>query len=225
MTDQTTSTIPPAGGPTGQPVPDSLTVSGHSWSNLVMAGYPSACAKDDAVLRLTSAPNATKSRPFPICTAARPGHRAHDRRVLDVPLEVRLQSRTSELLALARTMLPVINRSVRDARAQIRSGHQDLRSYFLKATVATTDRRAATPTVRDARVQLKTGHQDLRSYFSQATVATTDHTAATRIVTSPARPNVPLLDIRQRFQSARTRMATLSSDIRQYFPGIADSTT
>jgi hypothetical protein len=57
------------------------------------------------------------------------------------------------------------------------------------------------------------------SCFSQATVAATDtdHTAATPIVTSPARPNVSLLDIRQRFQSARTRMATLSSDIRQYF--------
>jgi hypothetical protein len=91
--------------------------------------------------------------------------------------------------------------------------------------MATTDHTAATPTVRDARAQLQTGHQDLRSYFSQATVATTDHTAPTPIVTSPAHPNVPLLDIRQRFQSARTRMATLSSDIRQYFPGIADSTT
>jgi hypothetical protein len=75
MTGQTTSTIPSAGGLTGQPVSDSLTVSGHSCSNLVISGYPSACAKDDAVLRLTSALNATKSRPFPICTAARPGHR------------------------------------------------------------------------------------------------------------------------------------------------------
>jgi hypothetical protein len=150
---------------------------------------------------------------------------AHDRRVLDVPLEERLQSRTSELLAWAKTMLPVINRSIRDARAQLRTGHQDLRSHFPRATVATTDRRAATPAVRDARATLQTGHQDLRSYFSQTTVATTDHTTATPIVTSQARPNVPLLDIRQRFQSARTRMATLSSDIRQYFPGIAESTT
>jgi hypothetical protein len=150
---------------------------------------------------------------------------AHDRSVLDVPLEERLQSRSSDLLAWAKTMLPVINRSVRDARAQLQTGHQDLRSYFPQATVATTDQRAATPTVRDARVQLQTGHQDLRSYFSQATVATTDHRAATPTVTSPARPNVPLLDIRQRFQSARTRMTTLSSDIRQYFPGIAGSTT
>jgi hypothetical protein len=112
---------------------------------------------------------------------------AHDRRVLDVPQEERLQSRTSELLAWAKTMLPVI--------------------------------------VHDARAQLQTGHQDLRSYFPQATVATTDHTAATPIVTNPARPNVPLLDIRQRFQSARTRMATFSPEIRQYFPGIAGSAT
>jgi hypothetical protein len=63
---------------------------------------------------------------------------AHDRRVLDVPLEERLQSRTSELLAWAKTMLPIINRSVRDARAQLQTGHQDLRSYFpQQATVAT----------------------------------------------------------------------------------------
>jgi hypothetical protein len=49
---------------------------------------------------------------------------------LDVPLEERLQSRTSELLAWAKTMLPVINRSVRDARTQLQTGHQDIRSYF-----------------------------------------------------------------------------------------------
>jgi hypothetical protein len=115
---------------------------------------------------------------------------AHDRRVLDVPLEERLQSRTSKLLARVKAMLPVINRSVHDARAQ-----------------------------------LQTGHQDIRSYFSQATVATTDHTVAIPTVAIPARPNVPLLDTRQRFQNARTRMATLSYDIRQYFPGIADSAT
>jgi hypothetical protein len=92
---------------------------------------------------------------------------AHDRRVLDVPLEERLQSRTSKLLARVKAMLPVINRSVHDARAQ-----------------------------------LQTGHQDIRSYFSQATVATTDHTVAIPTVAIPARPNVPLLDTRQRFQSA-----------------------
>jgi hypothetical protein len=55
---------------------------------------------------------------------------AHDRRVLDVKLEERLQSRTSELLAWVETMLPVINRSVYDARAQLQTGHQDIRNYF-----------------------------------------------------------------------------------------------
>jgi hypothetical protein len=79
--------------------------------------------------------------------------------------------------------------------------------------------------VHDAHAPLHTGYQGIRSYFSQATVATTDQTAATPTVTIPARPNVPLLDIRQRFQSARTRMATLSYDIRLYFPGIAEGAT
>jgi hypothetical protein len=77
--------------------------------------------------------------------------------------------------------------------------------------------------VRDARAQLQTGHQDIRRYFSNATVATMDHAATVPTAASPARPNVLLLDIRQRFQSARTRIATISSDIRQYFPGIANN--
>jgi hypothetical protein len=50
--------------------------------------------------------------------------------------------------------------------------------------------------VHDARAQLQTGHQDIRIYFSKATVATTDHTATIPTVAIPARPNVPLLDIR-----------------------------
>jgi hypothetical protein len=35
-------------------------------------------------------------------------------------------------------MLPVINRSVRDARAQLQTGHHDIRNYFSQTTVATT---------------------------------------------------------------------------------------
>ncbi len=112
---------------------------------------------------------------------------AHDRRVLDVPLDERLQSRTSELLSWAKTMLPVINRSVRDARSQ-----------------------------------LQTGHQDIRSYFSDATTGPAENIPP---ATSQTRPNVLLLDIRQRFQSARTRIAKIPADIRQYFPGIADNAT
>jgi hypothetical protein len=48
---------------------------------------------------------------------------ANDRRVLDVPLAERLQSRTSDLIAWAKIMLPVITQSVRDARAQMHTGH------------------------------------------------------------------------------------------------------
>jgi hypothetical protein len=49
---------------TDQPLLYSLIASGPSWSNLVMAGYALAYAKDDAALRLISVRNATKSRPF-----------------------------------------------------------------------------------------------------------------------------------------------------------------
>jgi hypothetical protein len=112
---------------------------------------------------------------------------AHDRRIFEVPLEERLQSRTSELLAWAKTMLPVIKQSVRDAQAQI-----------------------------------QTGHRDIRGFFSRATAATIDHTATIPIDTSTARPIVPTLDMWQHIQNARTQIATISSDIRQYFPGIAD---
>jgi hypothetical protein len=112
---------------------------------------------------------------------------AHDWRVLDVPLEERLQSRTSELLAWVKTMLPVITQSVRDAQAPIR-----------------------------------TGHRDIRGFFSRATAVPTDHTATIPIDTSSARPIAPALDIRQHLQNARTQIATISSVIRQYFPGIVD---
>jgi hypothetical protein len=89
---------------------------------------------------------------------------------------------------------------------------------------ATTMLPTINQSVRDACTQINTGHQDIRSY-SQATLATADDTAAAPPVTSQARTHAPLSDICQRFQSARTRMATISSDIRQYFPGIDDGAT
>jgi hypothetical protein len=63
---QTMSMITSADLPTDQSLPVSLAVSGPARSNSVMAGYLSAYAQDDAALRLISARNATKSRPFPI---------------------------------------------------------------------------------------------------------------------------------------------------------------
>jgi hypothetical protein len=116
---------------------------------------------------------------------------ANDRRVLDVPLAERLQSRTSDLIAWAKIMLPVITQSVRDARAQIHTGHQDIRNYLLGATVAGT----ATATI-----------------------------PATATATSTARASASLPENRQRSQHARTTIATLSTDIRRFFPGCNSAT-
>jgi hypothetical protein len=54
---------------------------------------------------------------------------ALDRRIFDTPLEERLQARTSDL-AWTTTMSPVIHHSISGARAQIRTGHHDIRTYF-----------------------------------------------------------------------------------------------
>jgi hypothetical protein len=70
MTGQTRSTSPSVGLLTDQPLPDLLTVLGHLWSNSLMAGYPSAFASDD-VATSDLARNASKSRLFHTCTAAR----------------------------------------------------------------------------------------------------------------------------------------------------------
>jgi hypothetical protein len=74
-------------------------------------------------------------------------------------------------------MLPVINRSVRDVRAQLQTGHRDLRSYYPQATVATADHRAATPTsattARNYKLVIKTS-----AVIPQATVVATDHTGS-----------------------------------------------
>jgi hypothetical protein len=63
---------------------------------------------------------------------------AHDRRVLDVPLEERLQSRMSNLIAWAKTMLTVINLSIRDARAQLHTGDQDSDTTVVEPTTTRT---------------------------------------------------------------------------------------
>jgi hypothetical protein len=71
---QTRSMTPLADLPTDQPLRDSLKVPGLSWSNAVMASYPSACVRDGAALRLIYARNATGSRLFSLYTAARLAH-------------------------------------------------------------------------------------------------------------------------------------------------------
>jgi hypothetical protein len=61
---------------------------------------------------------------------------AIDRRIFDTPLEERLQARTSNLVAWTTTMLPEIHHSISEARAQIRTGHHDIRAYFADTTAA-----------------------------------------------------------------------------------------
>jgi hypothetical protein len=59
----------------------------------------------------------------------------HERRVLDVPLEERLQLLTSELLAWAKTMLPLsTERPQRSPLHNYKLVIKDIRSYFSKAT-------------------------------------------------------------------------------------------
>jgi hypothetical protein len=57
--------------------------------------------------------------------------RAHDRRILEVPLEERLKHALPH--CAAKTMLPA-TQSVHDASTQIKTGHQDIRSYFSSNT-------------------------------------------------------------------------------------------
>jgi hypothetical protein len=97
-------------------------------------------------------------------------------------MEERLQSRTSELLAWVKTTLPVINQSVRDAQAQIRTGHRDIRGFLSRATAVNTDHTATIPIetssarpiaptmdtrqhLQNARTQIDTISSDIRHCF------------------------------------------------------------
>jgi hypothetical protein len=135
---------------------------------------------------------------------------AHDRRVLDVPLEERLQSRTSELLAWAKT-IPVINRSVRDALNY---------KLVIKTSAVTSPKQVVTTGDTAVHHQYRAARPKQQHHQYRAPLVLKSNTTSTE----PCCPDVPILD-RRRFQSARTRIATLSYDIRQYFPGIADSAT
>jgi hypothetical protein len=55
---------------------------------------------------------------------------ALDRRILDTPMEERLQSRTTDLIAWAMTMFPVLRQNISEARKQLHTGHHDIRTYF-----------------------------------------------------------------------------------------------
>jgi hypothetical protein len=53
---------------------------------------------------------------------------AIDRRIINIPLEERLQSRTSDLVTWTKTMLPTIRLSISKAQNKLCTGHQDIRT-------------------------------------------------------------------------------------------------
>jgi hypothetical protein len=55
---------------------------------------------------------------------------AIDRRIFHIPLEERLRSRTSDLEAWNKTMLPTIRLSISEARNQILTGHKTLVPFY-----------------------------------------------------------------------------------------------
>jgi hypothetical protein len=55
---------------------------------------------------------------------------AHDRRIFDKTLVEQLRLRTSDISAWTTTMYPIIHQSVRDAKTQTNTSHQDNRTYL-----------------------------------------------------------------------------------------------
>jgi hypothetical protein len=115
---------------------------------------------------------------------------ALDRRIFDIPLEERLQSRTTDLVAGTKTIFPVIHHSISEARAQIRTGHT------ASVIVSLTRQRQRQ---NQPRRRCPTPRQ---------------HRPFTTV-----RTNSRLLTAQQRLQYARTQAATISRNICQYFPG------
>jgi hypothetical protein len=58
---------------------------------------------------------------------------SHDGLILDIPLEEK-QSRTSDILARAKTTFPVAHQSIRDAQAQLHTGDPDISNYLSNVT-------------------------------------------------------------------------------------------
>jgi hypothetical protein len=81
---------------------------------------------------------------------------AHDRRIFDTLLEEQLRMRTPEITAWNTTMSPIINQSIRDAQAQIATGHKDIRAYKIDRTTPPTETttNAATNVTKDTQATL-----------------------------------------------------------------------
>jgi hypothetical protein len=65
------------------------------------------------------------------------------------------------------TMLRLINQSVRDAQAQLRTGHRDIRGFLSRATAVTTDHTATIP-IDTSSARLIAPTQDTRQHLQNA---------------------------------------------------------
>jgi hypothetical protein len=101
---------------------------------------------------------------------------ALDRPIFNIPLEERRQLRTSDLVAWTKTMFSVIRRSISEARKELRTGHQDIRTYF-SDTAAPERAMNATLNNRDS------SDHSHRSYRQ----STNSHSPATSAYKNPAR--------------------------------------
>jgi pyruvate/2-oxoglutarate dehydrogenase complex dihydrolipoamide acyltransferase (E2) component len=145
-------------------------------------------------------------------------------------------------------MLPFIHQSVRDAKTQNYTCHQNMRTYLtgMASTVPNTNTTTSATTEPPATARTNSTASTATNPAATATNAprvrqrpfsairrrlqqSRSHLTATNIAT-PARthshqPNQNAHPpIRQRFQqAARNQVATISSDIRQFFPGAQQS--
>ncbi len=168
---------------------------------------------------------------------------AHDRRIFDTPLEEQLRMRTHDIKAWTATMLPVINQSIRDAKAQIATGHRDIRSYTTDRTTPPTEPNtnattnvtretpatranpnastASEPATRAAAASIRTRRRPfsaLRNRLQQVrSHLATNPANATARASSTASIRTNTSSIRRRVQQARSQVATLSANIRQFF--------
>jgi hypothetical protein len=99
---------------------------------------------------------------------------ALDRRIFETSPEERLQARSSDLVAWTTTIFPVIHHSIREARAQLRTGHCEIRTYFSDMTAAepttnATPNAPTAPTIATVRTNSPTRHPTATSARTNTT--------------------------------------------------------
>ncbi len=141
---------------------------------------------DDRLDKSSTRTRQTEQQQMSMAYASSPLMLAIDRRIFNIPLEERLQGRTSDIAAWTKTMQPTIHISISEAQNQLRTGHRDIRTFF--SDTAATERNT-NETLANANT-------------------TTDTTATGRIGTRRT-------EVRQRPQQPRTQPAPALTNIRR----------